>query len=65
MNMEDWEKSYEDFYIKPKKDESSYLNPRPEEEIADDILREVVGDHLNDKKKKKQFMQHFPNFRFK
>ena len=26
-------------------------NPRPEEEIADDILREVVGDHLNDKKK--------------
>jgi len=53
MNMEDWEKSYEDFYIKPKKDESSYLNPRPEEEIADDILREVVGDHLNDKKKKK------------
>ena len=53
MNMEDWEKSYEDFYIKPKKDDSSYLNPRPEEEIGDDILREVVGDHLNDKKKKK------------
>ncbi len=51
--MEDWEKSYEDFYIKPKNSESSYLNPRPEEEIADDILREVVGDHLNDKKKKK------------
>ena len=50
--MDDWEKSYEDFYIKPKKDESSYLNPRPEGEIADDILREVVGDHLNDKKKK-------------
>ena len=53
MNMEDWEKSYDDFYIKPKKNESSYINPRPEEEIADDILREVVGDHLNDKKKKK------------
>ena len=52
MNMEDWEKSYEDFYIKPKNSESSYLNPRPEEEIADDILREVVGDHLNDNKKK-------------
>ena len=52
MNMEDWEKSYEDFYIKPKNNESSYLNPRPEEEIADDILREVVGDHLNDDKKK-------------
>tara|TARA_B100001778_G_scaffold200637_1_gene165668 strand:- start:416 stop:598 length:183 start_codon:yes stop_codon:yes gene_type:complete len=52
MNMEDWEKSYEDFYIKPKKDETTYLNPRPEEEIADDILREVVGDYLNDSKKK-------------
>ena len=44
--MEDWDKSYDDFYINGK-------NPRPEEEIADDILREVVGDHLNDKKKKK------------
>ena len=33
--MEDWEKSYEDFYIKPKNSESSYLNPRPEEEAAD------------------------------
>ena len=44
--MEDWDKSYDDFYINDK-------NPRPEEQIADDILREVVGDHLNDKKKKK------------
>jgi len=51
--MEDWDKSYDDFYINPKKEDTTFLNPRPEEEIADDILREVVGDHLNDKKKKK------------
>ena len=55
--MEDWEKSYEDFYIKPKKDESSYLNPRPEEEIADDLLREVVGDDANDEKRKQNLSE--------
>ena len=44
--MEDWDKSYDDFYNNDKK-------PRPEEEIADDIWREVVVDHLNDKRKKK------------
>ena len=51
--MEDWDKSYDDFYINDK-------NPRPEEEIADDILREVVGDHLNDKKKKKLLEELWP-----
>ena len=41
MNMEDWEKSYDDFYIKSEKDKKK-----------DDVLREVVGDYLNDKEKK-------------
>tara|TARA_B100001057_G_scaffold123311_1_gene122149 strand:+ start:56 stop:196 length:141 start_codon:yes stop_codon:yes gene_type:complete len=41
MNMEDWEKSYDDFYIKSEKDKKK-----------DDLLREVVGDYLNDKEKK-------------
>ena len=39
--MEDWEKSYDDFYIKSEKDKKK-----------DDVLREVVGDYLNDKEKK-------------
>ena len=39
--MEDWEKSYDDFYIKSEKDKKK-----------DDLLREVVGDYLNDKEKK-------------
>ena len=41
MNMEDWEKSYDDFYIKSEKDKKK-----------DDVLREVVGDYLNDTEKK-------------
>tara|TARA_Y100000748_G_C15236994_1_gene387468 strand:- start:139 stop:279 length:141 start_codon:yes stop_codon:yes gene_type:complete len=41
MNMEDWEKSYDDFYIKSEKDKKK-----------DDLLREVVGDYLNDTEKK-------------
>ncbi len=41
MNMEDWEKSYDDFYIKSEKDKK-----------RDDLLREVVNDYLNDKEKK-------------
>ena len=41
MNMEDWEKSYDDFYINPKKEKKN-----------DDLLREVVGDFLNDKENK-------------
>tara|TARA_B100001057_G_scaffold129831_1_gene128907 strand:- start:1221 stop:1355 length:135 start_codon:yes stop_codon:yes gene_type:complete len=39
--MEDWEKSYDDFYIKSEKDKKK-----------DDLLREVVGDYLNDTEKK-------------
>ena len=39
--MEDWDKSYDDFYIKSEKDKKK-----------DDVLREVVGDYLNDKEKK-------------
>ncbi len=39
--MEDWEKSYDDFYIKSGKDKK-----------RDDLLREVVNDYLNDKEKK-------------
>tara|TARA_B100001029_G_C14814327_1_gene314106 strand:+ start:308 stop:442 length:135 start_codon:yes stop_codon:yes gene_type:complete len=39
--MEDWEKSYDDFYIKSEKDKK-----------RDDLLREVVNDYLNDKEKK-------------
>jgi len=34
-------------------DDKNYINPRPEEEAADDLLREVVGDYLHDSKKKK------------
>ena len=41
MNMEDWDKSYDDFYIKSEKDKKK-----------DDLLREVVGDYLNDTEKK-------------
>ena len=41
MNMEEWEKSYDDFYIKSEKDKK-----------RDDLLREVVNDYLNDKEKK-------------
>ena len=39
--MEDWVKSYDDFYINPKKEKKN-----------DDLLREVVGDFLNDKENK-------------
>ena len=39
--MEEWEKSYDDFYIKSEKDKK-----------RDDLLREVVNDYLNDKEKK-------------
>ena len=39
--MEDWEKSYDDFYTKSEKDKK-----------RDDLLREVVNDYLNDKEKK-------------
>ncbi len=39
--MEDWDKSYDDFYIKSEKDKKK-----------DDLLREVVGDYLNDTEKK-------------
>ena len=38
MRLEDWDKSYEDFYINPKKEEN--------------VLREVVGDDANDEKRK-------------
>ena len=33
-------------------DDKKYINPRPEEEVADDLLREVVGDDANDEKRK-------------
>ena len=33
-------------------DDKKYINPRPEEEVADDHLREVVGDDANDEKRK-------------
>ena len=33
-------------------DDKKYINPRPEEEVADDLLREVVGDDANDEKSK-------------
>ena len=33
-------------------DDKKYINPRPEEEIEDDLLREVVGDDANDEKRK-------------
>jgi len=33
-------------------DDKKFINPRPEEEAADDLLREVVGDDTNDEKRK-------------
>ena len=32
--------------------DKKFINPRPEEVAADDLLREVVGDDANDKKRK-------------
>ena len=43
MRMEDWDKSYEDFYIKSEKDKKK-----------EDLLRAVVGDYLNDKADQQQ-----------
>ena len=43
MRLEDWEKSYEDFYVTPQKQEN--------------VLREVVGDDANDKKKKQNLTE--------
>ena len=34
-------------------EDKKYINPRPEEKAADDLLREVVGDDANDKKENK------------
>ena len=33
-------------------EDKKFINPRPEEEAADDLLREVVGDDTNDEKRK-------------
>ena len=33
-------------------DDKKNINPRPYEEVADDLLREVVGDDANDEKRK-------------
>ena len=38
-------------------DDKKYINPRPEEEEADDLLREVVGDDANDKKRKQNLSE--------
>ena len=38
-------------------DDKKYINPRPEEETADDLLREVVGDDANDKKRKQNLSE--------
>ena len=38
-------------------DDKKYINPRPEEEATDDLLREVVGDDANDKKRKQNLSE--------
>ena len=38
-------------------DDKKYINPRPEEEAADDLLCEVVGDDANDKKRKQNLSE--------
>ena len=38
-------------------DDKKYINPRPEEEAADALLREVVGDDANDKKRKQNLSE--------